>query len=149
MKKCALHFNNWKILFIKYWLSACQHTGCILCKGLRPSKGGGSGYDTKLHLIVRLQFWSTRDCGSSPSLPFLSVPLTWSRGTSYNPIYESDLFKKLFPFDRTVCKKKLLKNNYKNCKYECDSLTSRPKMCWHAIKINKSVNLSVNHSNHS
>ena len=34
-----------------------------------------SGYDTRLHLEVRLQFWKTEDCRVILMFPLLSVPL--------------------------------------------------------------------------
>ena len=35
----------------------------------------GPRYDIKLHLIVRLQFWSFMKCGVTPSLPLLHIDL--------------------------------------------------------------------------
>ena len=42
-----------------------QYAGCIPCRGIRapPFKKGCHGYDTKLHLIVRIQFLSSVDYG--------------------------------------------------------------------------------------
>ena len=35
------------------------------------TKKGFPRYDTKLHLVVRLQFWNTEECGVSVSLSLL------------------------------------------------------------------------------
>ena len=49
----------------------------MLCRRVRHSttKNRCPGYDTKLHLIVRFQFWSIRKYGVTYSLPLLPGPL--------------------------------------------------------------------------
>ena len=55
----------------------------------RPPKNRCHGYKIKLHLMVRLQFWSFGKCGINHSLPLLPGPL-WSRVVvSVSPIYGS------------------------------------------------------------
>ena len=57
-----------------------EYADCTLCWDVRPSpltkkkkkekKMGCPEYDTKLYLIVRLQFWISAECGvARPSLP--------------------------------------------------------------------------------
>ena len=44
-----------------------EYTNCILSRGVRhfflTKKNWFPGYDTKPHLVVRLQFWRTEECG--------------------------------------------------------------------------------------
>ena len=44
-------------------------------KGMTSPKKLYSGHDTKMHMVVRLQFQSFGKCGVTPSLPLLSVPV--------------------------------------------------------------------------
>ena len=79
-------------------------------------------YDTQLHLVMRLHFWSsgeygvTLHCHYSPvqSDPGLVVP------TRVPSIYQMDLdlFKECFVFERIVCRrKKIFKKLHKKCWY--------------------------------
>ena len=80
--------------------SSCRLRQPHLCRGVRcPLSNECSGYDTKLHLTVRLQYWSFGEC----VVPFRAITfrytLTWVCSTCQGPICRSNrtvwLFTKL------------------------------------------------------
>ena len=81
-----------------------------------PYKKGCPEYDTKLHLMVRLQFWSW----STPSLPLLLVLLSPEVVVPVRIpcISQIDLFNK-YLYLIGMCAKKTLKetNMQRKCKY--------------------------------
>ena len=80
-----------------------EYTDCILC----TSKRRYSRYYAKLHLIVRLQFWSLE------SVELLSGSLTWSGSTCFKILWPSkiNLFENYWigMHEITVHQKKIIK----------------------------------------
>ena len=60
---------------------------CISGRGVRHPKKRCPGYDTNLHLMVRLQFWSFSEMWRSPIAIIPRLILTLSFSTCYGPIY--------------------------------------------------------------
>ena len=128
--------NKMKISFLFLWAELRIHWPYLLQRDdSRPKrkKGGCPGYDSKLHLIVRLQFW--RSIVSFFKIhfhPFSFCFFFFCRSLfyCYHPgpewyflcalIYWSDRYvQELFRFNRIV-----FKNKNKKCKYECKTETN-------------------------
>ena len=123
-KKCKLSINGIIIIYRLvqnvhtlriYWLYPLQ-----MCKTTpKGKKQKFSRYDTKQHLMMRLQFQE------SVGYPFINITprcsLTWSGNTCQYSIYGSNRYiLKLFEFDKIMGKKPLKeKKKKKKRKYEC------------------------------
>ena len=60
-----------------------RYADCIPCRrGKISIPDEGPGYDIKLNLVVRIQFWSSWELWSSLSLSLLPGPLRRSGGNS-------------------------------------------------------------------
>ena len=79
------------------------------------------GYDTKLRLMVRLQFWRYGE-GGVLFIAITSISNLTQSGSICQGLFYELMFNRQYIFNRTVCtkKKNILRNNYiKKCIYEC------------------------------
>ena len=120
-------------LFVTSATMRVQHL-CTMYTGLRicwlhplqrvktqHEKRGCPGYDAKVHLMVRLQFWRSREYGITPSLSLLLGSL-WLRVVLAVMVPSRD---QIDLFENYLYN---LRNDYKKSKYEHGSLTSRYKI---------------------
>ena len=75
IKSCIL-FLKAEGIFLYYQSLLCQkdfeYADYTQCREVPPQRGC-PGYDTELHLMVRLQFWSTEECWVLPHCHYLQA----------------------------------------------------------------------------
>ena len=71
---------------LPYWWGL-KYPDCMLCRGVRPSPHlkGWFGYDIKMHLMLKLQFWRSGNCVVQLHVQLLSGQL-WCGSNCYSPI---------------------------------------------------------------
>ena len=67
LRECRILKNiniiHWNLFLDTPCRWGLEYADCIPCRGLRPPQKGYPGHDTKLHLMVKPQFWKSRECG--------------------------------------------------------------------------------------
>ena len=77
----------------------------VTCWGVTPPKKGLGEYETKLHLILRLQFWRYLS-GEYPLLLLLQVHSRLEQKNLFvSHLWVELIYVKLFVIDRTLFKK--------------------------------------------
>ena len=64
---------SWFVVITKFW-SPLHRRGLENADSI-PCRRGSWVYNPKLHLMVRLQFWISGECGVHHSLPSLQIPV--------------------------------------------------------------------------